>query len=272
MTVKAGVRADEDSCAESTVTVRGHLVRLLSAGEGEPVLYLHSAGDLGAWTPALSSLATGYRVLRPDLPGFNHSQRRDDVRSVHDLAYRIWDLIDALGLDNVRVVGSSLGGWVAADLATVEPARVSHLVLVGAAGLRPPGGFGADVFVLSSDQMLAKTYYRAGIRERERARAADRDADPELQLLWLRNRAATAGLAWNPYFHDPGLPHRLHRVRARTLTVWGEHDQLMPLECGRMYERLIPGARLQVVADCGHLPQAEAPAEFCGLAMAFLAT
>jgi len=266
------LQADAAERAESTVAVRGHSVRLLSAGAGHPVLYLHSAGDLGAWTPALSALAGGYRVLRPDLPGFNFSQRRDDVRSVHDLAYRTWDLIDALGLDTVRVIGSSLGGWLAADLATVEPARVSHLVLAGAAGLRPPGGFGVDVFVLSPAQMVAKIYHRPEIRAKAAAQAAERQADPELQLLQLRNRAAAARLAWNPYFHDPGLADRLHRVRARTLAIWGEQDQLMPLECGRMYARLIPGARLEAIAECGHLPQAEATARFCDLVMAFLGT
>lgn len=272
MTVNAGVRPDAASCAESTVTVRGHRVRLLSAGSGDPVLYLHDAGDPGTWTPALSVLAGSYRVLRPDLPGFNHSERREDVRSVHDLAYRTWDLIDVLGLDLVRVVGHSLGGWLAADLATVEPARISHLVLVSAAGLRPPGGFGVDVFVLSPDELLAKAYHRPEARAQAMAGAVQHEADPQRQVLQLRNRAAAAGLAWNPYFHDPGLPHRLDRIRARTLVVWGEQDQLMPVECGRMYARMIPGARLEVIPECGHLPQAEATAQFCAVAAAFLAT
>lgn len=277
MTVNADVPAVRPGQAgsaghtESTVTVRGHTVRLLTAGSGDPVLYLHGTGDLGIWTPALSDLAGSFRVLRPDLPGFNHSQPRADVRSVHDLAYRTWDLIDALGLDSVRVIGSSLGGWLAADLATVEPARVSHLVLIGAAGLRPPAGFGVDVFVLSPAEMAAKTYHAAQARERALATAAERESDPQQQALQLRNRAATARLAWNPYFHDPGLADRLHRVRARTLIIWGEQDQLMPPECGRQYEQLIPGARLEVLAGCGHLPQSERTAEFCDLTRAFLA-
>lgn len=278
MTVNADVpaasatgRAGTAGHAESAVTVRGHTVRLLSAGSGEPVLYLHGAGDLGAWTPALSVLAASFRVLRPDLPGFNYSQPRADVRSVHDLAYRTWDLIDALGLGSVRVMGSSLGGWLAADLATIEPGRISHLVLIGAAGLRPAAGFGADVFVLSPAEMAARTYHGAQARERALAAAAERESDPELQLLQLRNRAATARLAWNPYFHDPGLADRLHRVRARTLIIWGEQDQLMPAECGRRYRQLIPGARLELLAGCGHLPQSELTAEFCELASAFLA-
>jgi pimeloyl-ACP methyl ester carboxylesterase len=277
MTVNADVpaartgQAGTSDHAESTVTVRGHTVRLLSAGCGEPVLYLHGAGDLGAWTRALSVLSESHRVLRPDLPGFNYSQPRADVRSVHDLAYRTWDLIDSLGLDIVRVVGSSLGGWLAADLATVEPARVSHLVLVAAAGLRPAAGHGVDVFMLNPAEMAAKTYHGAQARERALAVVAERESDPELQLLHLRNRAASARLAWNPYFHDPGLPDRLHRVRARTLVIWGEQDQLMPAECGRRYTQLIPGARLEVLAGCGHLPEAERTAEFCDLTRAFLA-
>lgn len=277
MTVNADVPAVRPGQAgsaghtESTVTVRGRTIRLLTAGSGAPVLYLHGTGDLGEWTPALSDLAGSFRVLRPDLPGFNHSQPRADVRSVHDLAYRTWDLIDALGLDSVRVIGSSLGGWLAADLATVEPARVSHLVLIGAAGLRPPAGFGVDVFVLSPAEMAAKTYHAAQARERALARTAERESDPQQQALQLRNRAATAQLAWNPYFHDPGLADRLHRVRARTLIIWGEQDQLMPAECGRQYEQLIPGAELEVLAGCGHLPQSERTAEFCDLTRAFLA-
>jgi pimeloyl-ACP methyl ester carboxylesterase len=277
MSVNADVPAAQTSSAgtsghaESTVAVRGHTVRLLSAGSGDAVLYLHGAGDLGAWTPALSVLSRSYWLLRPDLPGFNYSQPRADVRSVHDLAYRTWDLIDALGLDSVRVVGSSLGGWLAADLATIEPARVSHLVLTGAAGLRSAAGFGVDVFVLSQAEMAAKTFYGAQARERALALVAEREGDPELQVLHLRNRAATARLAWNPYFHDPGLADRLHRVRARTLAIWGEQDQLVPAECGRRYAQLIPGARLEVLAGCGHLPEAERTAEFCELARAFLA-
>jgi pimeloyl-ACP methyl ester carboxylesterase len=277
MTVNADVpaaRAGQAGSAghtESTVTVRGHTVRLLSAGSGAPVLYLHGADDLGVWTPALSALATSFRVLRPDLPGFNYSQPRADVRSVHDLAYRTWDLIDALALDRVRVIGSSLGGWLAADLSTVEPARISHLVLTGAAGLRPAAGFGVDVFVLSPAELAARTYHGAQAREQALAAAAERESDPQQQVLQLRNRAAAARLAWNPYFHDPGLVDRLHRIRARTLIIWGDQDQLMPAECGRRYQQLIPGARLELLAGCGHLPQSERPADFCDLTTAFLA-
>lgn len=265
-----GSSVTEQVVTEQVVTVRGSDVRVLSAGAGQAVLYLHGSGDLGTWMPALDLLARRYRVIRPDLPGFNHSQPRDDIESVHDLAYWAWDLIDALDLDTVRVVGSSLGGWLAADLATIEPSRLSHLVLVGAAGLRPAGGFGTDVFVLSPPEVLARAYHQDEVRRRLAAEAATGEDDPGRLLLMLRNRAATARLAWNPYFHDPRLASRLHRIRARTLLVWGENDQLMPVACGRRYAGLIRSASLRVIPGCGHLPQVERTDQFAELTIPFL--
>jgi pimeloyl-ACP methyl ester carboxylesterase len=123
-------------CRERDLDVRGIRVRLLSGGSGEPLLYLHGGGDLGQWTPALAALAGRYTVLRPDHPGFSASADAGGIDSVHELAFFYLDLLDELGLGRVMVVGHSLGGWLAADLATIEPGRVSKLVLVSAAGLR----------------------------------------------------------------------------------------------------------------------------------------
>lgn len=252
---------------ESAVVVRGCRVRLLRAGSGAPLLYLHGSGDLGGWLSAHAAWADSYTVWRPDLPGFNHSERRDDVGSVSDLAFRMWDLVDELGIGDVRLVGSSLGGWLAADMATIEPARVSHLVLLDAAGLRPDGGHGVDMFVLSPAEILARTYHSP-----PPANDADGGDDPDQVLLALRNRAATAKLAWNPYFHDVRLSDRLHRVRAKTIVVWGQQDELIPVECGRRYAELIPGARLHTVADCGHLPLLERTDEVLDVVAPFLAS
>jgi pimeloyl-ACP methyl ester carboxylesterase len=270
MTAPTEIRPAE--VAESTVEVRGSRVRLLTAGTGDPVLYLHGSGDLGGWLPAHSALAADYTVIRPDLPGFNHSEPRKDVGTISDLAFRIWDLVDELGLETLRVVGSSLGGWLAADLATIEPSRISHLVLVDAAGLRPAGGHGVDMFVLSPAEILARTYHSQQMRDQMVAAAGERENDPDAFLLMLRNRAATAKLAWNPYFHDVRLPDRLHRVRARTLAVWGAEDQLVPVECGQRYAELIPDARLHTIAGCGHLPQLERTEEFLAAVTPFLAS
>ncbi len=257
---------------ESTLTVRGTQVRLLTGGTGDPVLYLHGSGDLGAWLPAHERLAADYSVYRPDLPGFNHSQPREDIGNVHDAAYSIWNLVDELGLDTIRVVGSSLGGWVADDLATIEPARISHLVLIDAAGLRPANGFPVDMFVLSPAEILDLTYHDEQKRTAAVAYATEREDDPDNFLLMLRNRAATAKLGWNPYMHDVRLPSRLHRVKAKTLVLWGREDKLVPLECGEKYAELIPGAQLKVIDGCGHLPLLERSDDALDAVVPFLAS
>lgn len=260
-----------DTVTESVVSVRGSQVRLLRAGDGEPVVYLHDSDDPGEWLPAHSALAADHAVLRPDLPGFNHSERRDDVGTVSDLAFRMWDVVDELGLASIRLIGSGLGGWLAADMATVEPARVSHLVLLGAAGLRPAGGHGVDEFVMTPAEILDHTYHSPDVRDRMARVADERAADPDSFLLALRNRAATARLAWNPYFHDVRLPDRLHRIRAHTLVVWGVLDRLIPVECGRRYAELVPDARLHMIDECGHLPLIERPDDALAAIRPFLA-
>jgi pimeloyl-ACP methyl ester carboxylesterase len=271
MSVSADTAAATE-VVESTVTVRDHTFRLLTAGTGEPVLYVHGSGDLGGWLPAQARIAADYTVIRPDLPGFNHSQPRTSIRNVHDTAYALWDFVDSLGYDSIRIIGSSLGGWIAADMATIEPSRTSHLVLVDAAGLRPDGGFGVDMFVMSPAEILERTYFGTEQRERAKAYAAEREDDPDAFLLMLRNRAATAKLGWNPYMHDISLPERLHRISAKTLLVWGDHDELVPVAAGELYAAAIPNARLELITDCGHLPLLEQPEQFLSVALPFLAS
>ena len=207
--------------AEERVAVRGTDVRILRAGAGPPVLYLHGSADGGGWLPILDSLAQTCTVYRPDHPGFGYSDDDDRIDSIHDLAFFYLDLLAELGLESVSIVGISLGGWIAADLATIEPARVDKLVLVGAAGLRVDGVQQPDVFMLSAIQLAELTYHRPELRQRAAAEAAGLEASPEALQLYLRNRVGTAHLAWNPYFHDPKLIDRTHRITAPTLVVWG---------------------------------------------------
>src|SRR3954451_19358937 len=120
-----------------TVVAEGLRVHVLSAGTGTPLLYLHGAGDLGGWPPALGSLAGTFRVVRPDHPGFNASDDDPGVDSVAALADRYQQLIDVLDVDRFDLVGPSFGGWLAAELALRVPERVGRLVLVDPAGLPP---------------------------------------------------------------------------------------------------------------------------------------
>ena len=244
--------------AERDLTVHETRVRVLQAGAGEPLLYLHDAGDLGLWSLLLSGLAGRYAVWRPDHPGFNASADGAEIDSVHELAFFYLDLLDELGLDRVIVVGADLGGWVAADLATIEPQRVSRLILAAPRGIRTDERV-PDVFLLSPAELAELTYYRDEARRTAREQAEQLADDPDRFQRYLRNRSATAHLGWNPYLHDPKLPRRLHRITAPTLILWGAQDRLLPIRHLRRWHQLLPRTRLATIDDAGHLPLAEQP-------------
>jgi pimeloyl-ACP methyl ester carboxylesterase len=243
---------------ESDLTVLGTRVRMLTGGSGDPLLYLHGSGDLGLWLPALSGLAELYKVYRPDHPGFNASDDRAGIDSVHDLAFFYLDLLDEIGAERVALVGSSLGGWIAADLATVEPRRVSRLVLVAAAGVRAEVPT-PDAFTLSPAQVAELLYHGDDLRSLAVQQAERIEDDPERLRRFLRNRIATAHLGWNPYMHDPKLLERLHRIGAPTLILWGAQDRMLPIGYAHRWAELLPKAELEIVEDAGHLPLVEQP-------------
>lgn len=255
--------------AEDFVDVRGRRIWVASAGEGPPLVYLHGAGDLDGWGPALSLLAANFTVYRPDHPGFNRSDDDPSVDSVLDLAFSYLDLLDALGLDRVRLVGHSLGGWTAAQVAVLAADRVTKLVLAGPAGLRAPGAV-PDMFTLNPVESAALVNHKADVRAAAVAAAEQITGDTELFQRFLRNRMATAHLAWNPYLHDPKLAGRLHRITAPVLIIWGAHDRLLPPETAGRWREALPGARLEIIGDAGHRPAAEQPAAFADLVKEFL--
>jgi pimeloyl-ACP methyl ester carboxylesterase len=260
--------------AEHIVDVRGRRVRVAQAGHGAPLVYLHGSGDLGDWGPALSLLARDFTVYRPDHPGFNDSDDDPSVDSVLDLSFSYLDLFDRLGLDRPSLVGVSLGGWIAAQIAVLDPGRAAKLVLVDAAGLRAEVAT-PDTFTLSPVQQAELLYHRAEIRAAAVAAAAKITDDPDLFQRYLRNRMATAHLAWNPYFHDPKLPGRLHRLTAPVLVVWGAQDRVLPVEYAyRWAEALgtapLGTARLEIIDGSGHLPPVEQPDRFAALVREFL--
>jgi pimeloyl-ACP methyl ester carboxylesterase len=254
-TARATQQADP---RERDVTVRGTRVRMLAEGSGDPLLYLHGSGDLGLWTPALTELAKTHRVYRPDHPGFSGSDDRDGVDSVHDLAFFYLDLLDEIQAREVVVVGSSLGGWIAADLATIEPRRVSRLVLMDAVGVRADVPT-PDIFAHSPVELAEMVYHDDDLKAAAVQRVQDMENDPELFERYLRNQIATAHLGWNPYMHDPKLLDRLHRIAAPTLILWGANDRLMPVGYAHRWAELLPKAEIAIIDDAGHLPLIERP-------------
>ena len=242
------------------IEVTGTRLLLQRGGAGAPLVWLHGAGGGGRWTPALARLAERFEVIAPELPGFGASDTPEWLETIHDLGFFVLDLLRALDLRGVHLVGASLGGWVAAEAAVRSDERLASLTLVGPAGLHMKGIPRPDTFLwteeeatraLFHDQRLAEALLAAPVDEAEQARR-------------LKNRFMTAKLAWSPRWHDPHLDKWLHRIGVPTLIAWGAEDAYLPAVYAAHWAGLIPGARAQVFPDCGHSPQAEATAAFCG--------
>jgi pimeloyl-ACP methyl ester carboxylesterase len=252
---------------ERALTVRGRKIQLFEGGAGGPLLYLHGAGTYG-WMPVHDRLARSRRVLLPVHPGFGVSEGFEAIESMEDLVFHTADVLDALGLQRVDVVGLSLGGWLAAELALRHPARVGRLVLVDAPGVRVPGVPMADVFMASPPKARALLFHDPASPV---ATAILPDAPPPERLeAVLRGREAAARLLWNPAHHYRKLTERLWRIPAPTLVVWGADDRLIPPAYGEAWARGIPGARLVTIERSGHLPPLEQPERFAEVVLGFL--
>ncbi len=255
--------------------LNGAPLQMLRGGSGPPLLYLHSAGGEVAWLPFHELLARDFDVLAPAHPGFAGSEGLDHIDDMEDLAFHYLDLLDHLGLGRANIVGLSLGGWLAAELATRNPERVERLVLVDACGIHLPDY--DDPFEFFQDAMSNPDYPREMRRrcfhdpESTVARGFIPDVIPFNQLLFhYRARQATARVAWNPYFHNPKLNGRLRRIRCPALVVWGDSDGLLSLGFGRAYHEGIAGSKLKIIEKCGHLPPIERPEEFAEIVREFL--
>jgi pimeloyl-ACP methyl ester carboxylesterase len=236
----------------SFVTVNGCRIRLMRAGKGAPLVFLHGASG-ASWLPLLENLSRNFDVIAPEHPGFGESETPDWLDTIHDLAFFYLDFMDALNLREVHLVGTSFGGWIAAELAVRNTQHLASLTLVSAGGLRVPGVAQMDTFLGSEEERLRAFFY-----DPKRADALiARVLSPEFEDIALKNRATMAKLAWQPRDHDPLLPKWLHRIDVPTLLIWGDHDRLFPEAHAFTYQGLIPGAKLVMFSECGHVPHIE---------------
>lgn len=250
------------------VDVRGKKTQLLSGGQGPPLLYLHSAAGETEWTRWHDALAQQFTVYAPAHPGFALSEGLEEIDDIHDMAWHCVDLLATVASDPVPVVGFSLGAWLAVEMAILRPALVRRLVLIAAAGLHLNEAPAAELFLDDLDRLRRLIFHNPNHPAAADVFPTSR-SDPRL-LLWLRAREATARVAWNPYLHDPKLPQHLHRISCPTLVIWGDDDRLIPPAHGEFYARHIPGARLEMIRDCGHMAPFEATAECAARTLASL--
>jgi len=246
---------------ETTTEVAGLAMRSLDAGQGPAVVVLHHSFGNPGWMPFHAALAQGCAVSALDLPGFGGSGRPDWARDVRDLAMLIGWWLRRRDQGPVALVGCGFGGWVAAELACMWPEGLSGLILVGAAGLLPEEGRILDQVLISHSE-----YVRAAFAHAEAYQSVyTAELSDELLLQWDRNREMTARVAWKPHMYNRRLPPLLAQVQLPALVVWGDADAVVPRECAERYVGLLRGARLEIVADCGHAVDMERPVELAGL-------
>jgi pimeloyl-ACP methyl ester carboxylesterase len=254
---------------EEGVSVGGIKVHTLIGGQGAPLLVLHGAGGPNGWRRWHAALAEHFTVYAPAHPGFGTSDSADWMEGIDDVArFYLW-FIDAVGLQRPSVLGHSLGGWVAAEMATMNPGAIDKLILVAAAGLKPEQGEILDVFYYPVDQLRGFSYHDPS-QVPEWEELFGQPPTPEQQDLALRNREMAARLIWKPYAHNPRLHRFLPRVANPTLVAWGKQDRIVPVTCGEQYAKLLPNATLKVIDNCGHSPNIEKPDEFVGIVRDFL--
>ncbi len=240
---------------EETIELPTGRVRLDRVGSGDALVVLHQ--DIGnpgrLWL--YEELARQFTVYVPDLPGYGGSDRLDWARHPRDLAIVLNVLLDRLNLTSVTLLGLGFGGWLAAEMATMNSRRLKRLVLVGAAGIRPKEGFILDQILTGHLQYAQAGFHDPANFERQFG------TEPAAEQLktWDFNREVIARIAWKPYMFSLPLRPLLGCVEVPTTVVWGRHDRVVPLECGEAYTRAIPHATLKVVEDAGHFVEMERP-------------
>ena len=253
------------------VTVAGCAIRLFRGGPGGtgglPLVFLHGAGGHTGWMAFLEELSRRFEVFAPEHPGFGQSDDPPWLDNVGDLAYFYLDLLKALGLERVHLIGTSLGGWIAAEMAVRNTARLASLTLVGAVGITAGGEPIPDIFRMPVEENLRRFY---ADQERAVRRVGDM-AKVDMELV-AKNRATVTRLAYRPRYHNPALAKWLHRIDVPTLLLWGEKDGLVPPAFGEAYRALIPGSKLVVLPAAGHAPFDEQRQAFLAAFYDFIAS
>ena len=243
-------------------------LELLEAGEGHPVLFLHGGGGFDPRQEFVELLSRQHRLLAPSHPGFGNSGLPDWLDSVDDIAHLYLELLDRLNLDAVDVVGCSIGGWIAAEMATKTPQRIRRLVMVAPVGIKtgPSDRLDIpDIFAMPEAELAKLLYHDPARMQVDRTKMSD----AELSIMF-RNRETLALLTWEPWMHNPKLKRRLYRIAAPALFLRGESDGLVSQPYLEAYARLLPNARTRTIAAAGHVPQLEQPAAFAAAVLEFL--
>jgi pimeloyl-ACP methyl ester carboxylesterase len=270
-----------------SVLVHGRAVNCVEAGSGPVLLLIHGiAGSIGNWQQAIGPLARHHTVIAPDLPGHGASAPGAGDYSLGALAAGLRDLLVVLGHERATLVGHSLGGGIAMQFAYQFPEITERLVLVSSGGLGPEVSPvlraaalpGAGLFIAataaagrSAGPVLARGLAAVGLRPTtdiaEVARGYASLADPDRRAAFLATLRSVIGVggqrvyAGDRLYLAGGIP---------VLIIWGARDPIIPVRHGQRAHQAIPGSRLEIFDQAGHLPQLEAPGRFVAVLERFL--
>ena len=258
------------SVTQETVSIGGIDVAFIKGGSGKPLLIFHDELGYPGWMTWNESFSHERTLLIPLQPGFGKTPRVEWIRSYRDLAGFYSQMVREMRLEPIDVIGFSAGGFIAAEMAAACPHIFSHMVLVAPMGIRPSEGEIMDTHALT-------------IRHHLRATVADPEGTPEFAKLYGGEmtpeqfeafedaRAETARIGWEPYMHNPSLPHLLRGLKTPTLLIWGTEDDVVPRGCVTGYREAIADAQVAEIEGVGHRPEIENSAAFERAVLKFLA-
>jgi len=252
-------------------TRKGARCRVLEAGSGMPVVFFHGAGGLLADNPFLDGLAARYHVFAPELPGYGESTGEELLEDMLDFTLHGWDVVSALGLTRPHLVGHSMGGMIAAEMAAIAPNDLGRLALVAAAGLWIEEHPIPDIFALLPGQLVELLFQDPDRGQALLTGGVDFSDMEAFKAFYLgqQRRLAMAGKILFP-IPNRRVSKRLYRVTAPTLVLWGEADRLIVPAYARRWAQLIPGAQVQTIPDAGHMLPYEQPQIFVSALSRFL--
>jgi len=255
----------------SLETRRGIKCRVREQGAGAPLVFLHGAGGLLAEEPLLDALAQRFHVFAPTWPGFGAEAGEELLEDMLDFTLHGWDVVEALGLERPHLVGHSMGGMIAAEMACVSSAGLGKLALLAPVGLWLDAHPIPDLFATPPWELPGLLFADPAAGQKRLLAGLDFGNDAALTKFMVDN-ARRLGSAGKILFPIPNrrLSKRLYRLRAETLLLWGREDKLVPPVYAARWQELIPLAQLVFVAGAGHMLPLEQPALVADALSAFL--
>ena len=250
----------------SRLTLNGTELEIRRQGSGETILLLHGAGGSASLIPAVEELSADYDVIMPDHPGYGLSRDSKQTTTISDLAYHYLDFIEDQALTGVHLIGHSMGGWIAAEIAVRSQAALKSLTLICSAGIHVKGVPKGDLFLWSPEETARNLFVK---QEAVDQMLRYEPSSEELEIM-IRNRVSSAKYAWHPRFYNPDLSKWLHRITVPTLVLWGDQDKIFPQEYAAAFGEFMPHADVEVFSDCGHVPHIDRPDGFYPRLRSFL--